>query len=234
MEQAPCISQIANLLADPKRTAMMWALMDGSAKTIDELAVLAGVSSASANAHLTRLAASGLLRVEARGRKRFFRVAGADVSAAVDALASTTMASFARRATTPSEPLIAPVALRQARLCHGHLGGEIAASLYRRMLAAGWVERHEPRTDVSPEGARRLAGLGVFTQALAQNSNAPLACDCFDWSEQQPHLGGALGAALLQLFLQSNWISVVNDTRALQVTETGRLEINRLAAPGVP
>ena len=31
MEHAPCISQIATLLADPKRSAMMWALMDGSA-----------------------------------------------------------------------------------------------------------------------------------------------------------------------------------------------------------
>ncbi|MBH2035905.1 MAG: transcriptional regulator, partial [Pseudomonadales bacterium] len=28
MEHAPCISQIATLLADPKRSAMMWALMD--------------------------------------------------------------------------------------------------------------------------------------------------------------------------------------------------------------
>ncbi|MBA4363762.1 MAG: transcriptional regulator, partial [Pseudomonas sp.] len=27
MEHAPCISQIATLLADPKRSAMMWALM---------------------------------------------------------------------------------------------------------------------------------------------------------------------------------------------------------------
>ncbi|MGH8392400.1 MAG: transcriptional regulator, partial [Pseudomonas sp.] len=53
MEQAPCISQIATLLADPKRTAMVWALMDGSAKPSDELAALAGLSSASANAHLT-------------------------------------------------------------------------------------------------------------------------------------------------------------------------------------
>ena len=31
MEHAPCISQIATLLADPKRSAMMWALMDGTA-----------------------------------------------------------------------------------------------------------------------------------------------------------------------------------------------------------
>lgn len=226
MEQAPCISQIANLLAEPKRTAMLWALMDGSAKSSEELATLAGLSPASANAHLARLTGSGLLRVEARRGKRLFRVAAADVSVAVDALASTTMASAVR--CTPNVlpvALVAPPLLRRARLCHGHLGGELAAELYERMMEVGWIERCEQRTEVTVKGAQQLAGLGIFTQALS----LPLVCDCFDWSQQQPHLGGALGAGLLQLFLQSNWLSVINESSALLVSDTGLAEINRLA-----
>ena len=231
MEQAPCISQIATLLADPKRAAMIWALMDGSAKPSEELAMLAGLSASSANAHLARLAAGGLLRIEARGRKRFFRMAAADVSAAVDALASTTMASVARSAVgLPVAALLAPSSLRQARLCHDHLGGEMAAALYQRMVLAKWVERFEQRLHVTPLGARQLAERGIYTQALAQHSYSTMACDCFDWSEQQPHLGGALGAGLLQLFMQSRWLTVINESSVLQVTETGRLEIARMAA----
>lgn len=176
MEQAPCISQIASLLADPKRTAMLWALMDGSSKSSAELAALAELSPASANAHL------------------------------------------------------APPQLRRARLCQGHLGGELAAGLYQRMMAAGWVERCDPRIDVTPKGARQLANLGIFTQALA----SPVACDCSDWSQQQPHLGGALGAGLLQLFLQLNWVSIHNESRALLVSDTGLEEISRLAASDAP
>lgn len=228
MEAAPCISQIASLLAEPKRTAMLWALMDGSAKSSEELATVAGLSSASANAHLARLTGGGLLRTEARRGKRLFRVAAADVSAAIDALAITTVASAIRRTPQAAPPaLVAPQPLRHARLCQGHLGGELAAGLYQRMLAAGWIERHELRTDVSVRGAQKLAGLGIFTQALT----SPLVCDCFDWSQQQPHLGGALGAGLLQLFLQSNWVSATNESRALSVTDLGLWEINRLAAP---
>ncbi len=228
MEAAPCISHIASLLAEPKRTAMLWALMDGSAKSSEELATLAGLSPASANAHLARLAGSGLLRTEARRGKRLFRVAAADVSAAIDALASTTMAS-AVRSTPGAMPLmlVAPPLLRRARLCHGHLGGELAAQLYQRMMEAGWIERHEQRTEVTVKGAQHLASLGIFTQALA----SPLVCDCFDWSQQQPHLGGALGAGLLQLFLQSNWISVINESCALLVTDAGLEHIARMAAP---
>ncbi|EIK69642.1 transcriptional regulator, ArsR family [Pseudomonas synxantha BG33R] len=227
MEAAPCISQIASLLAEPKRTAMLWALMDGSAKSSEELATLAGLSPASANAHLARLTGSGLLRIEARRGKRLFRVAAADVSAAIDALASTTMASAARSTPQALPPvLMAPQLLRRARWCHGHLGGELAAQLYQRMLEAGWFERHEQRTEVTVKGAQHLADLGIFIQALA----APLVCDCFDWSQQQPHLGGALGAGLMQLFLQANWISVINESRALSINEAGLREISRLAA----
>ncbi|MBF6027904.1 helix-turn-helix domain-containing protein [Pseudomonas sp. P115] len=227
MEEAPCISQIASLLADPKRTAMLWSLMDGSAKSSEDLASLAGLTLASANAHLARLTGSGLLRTEGRRGQRLFRVAAPDVSAAIDALATTTVASAVRR--TPHvllSPLAAPLSLRRARLCHGHLGGELAAGLYERMLATGWIEHHEHRTEVTLKGAQHLASLGIFTQALA----TPLVCDCFDWSQQYPHLGGALGAGLLQLFLQSNWVSVVSDSRALVVHDLGQVEISRLAA----
>ena len=228
MEEAPCISHIASLLAEPKRTAMIWALMDGSAKSSEELAALAGLSPASAIAHLARLTGSGLLRTETRRGRRLFRVAAADVSIAIDALATATMASAVRSRPQVAPPaLIAPPLLRHARLCHGHLGGELAAGLYQRMLAAGWIERHEQRTDVTAKGAQQLAGLGIFTQALA----SPLVCDCFDWSQQQPHLGGALGAGLLQLFMQSNWLSLIKESRALQVNDAGWLEISRLAAP---
>lgn len=227
MEEAPCISQIASLLAEPKRTAMLWSLMDGSAKTSEELATLAGLSAASANAHLARLAGGGLLRIEARRGKRLFRVAAADVSIAVDALACTTLACAAR--STPQalpQVLLAPASLRRARLCHDHLGGELAAGLYQRMLEASWIDRYEQRTGVTVTGAQRFAALGIFTQALA----SPLICDCFDWSQQQPHLGGALGAGLLQLFLQSGWVNTVNDSCALLVTDLGYLEIGRMAA----
>ncbi|MFQ6348975.1 ArsR/SmtB family transcription factor [Pseudomonas sp. R11F] len=231
MEEAPCISQIASLLAEPKRTAMLWALMDGSVKSSEELALLTGLSAASANAHLARLTASGLLLTEARRGKRLFRVAAADVSAAIDALASTTMASAARSRPAVSPPaLVAPPLLRRARLCHGHLGGELAAGLYQRMLAAGWIERHEQRIEVTVKGAQCLADLGIFTQALA----SPLVCDCFDWSQPQPHLGGALGVGLLQLFLQSNWISVINEFRALLVNDVGLAHILSIAAPEQP
>ena len=235
MEHAPCISQIATLLADPKRSAMMWALMDGAARQAEDLALLAGLSASSANAHLGRLSAGGLLKVENRGRKRFFRLAAPEVGAAVQALASATLAStpgkipdIFKRPTPVIRPQPAPSPLLRARLCDEHLGGALAADLFQRLVDAGWVEQCEQRVSVTHKGSMQLAARGVFIQALAHR-NGQVACACPDWSERRPHLGGPLGAALLQLFMQSGWLRLPNDSPALQVTVAGQRQINGFA-----
>ncbi|MNG35607.1 hypothetical protein D3C87_2206310 [compost metagenome] len=42
-------------------------------------------------------------------------------------------------------------------------------------------------------------------------------------------MGGSLGAALLQLFMQSGWVSVSNESPAVQITAAGQREIHRFA-----
>ncbi|ALI00645.1 transcriptional regulator [Pseudomonas sp. FW306-02-F02-AA] len=235
MEHAPCISQIATLLADPKRSAMMWALMDGTARQSEELALLAGLSPSSANAHLGRLSSGGLLKVEERGRKRFFRLAAPEIGAAVEALASATLASLPgkvpellKRTSPSTKARTAPSSLLRARLCEDHLGGSLAADLYQRMLDAGWIEQLDKRVIVTHKGANRLATHGVFIQALAHSTSRVVRA-CPDWSERRPHLGGTLGAAVLQLFMQSGWLNLPSDTRVLQITAAGQREIDQFA-----
>jgi len=93
MNAVSSISQIASLMADPKRSAMLWALIDGTPRLANELAMMTGLTSSSACAHLSLLSSAGLLRHEARGRKRYFRLATPQVGAAVEALASVQLGS---------------------------------------------------------------------------------------------------------------------------------------------
>ena len=51
------------------------------------------------------------------------------------------------------------------------------------------------------------------------------AFGCLDWSERRYHLGGALGAAFLQLALKRRWVTQDLDSRALGVTSLGRREM---------
>lgn len=229
MEHAPSISRIATLLADPKRSAMIWALIDGSARASEELATLAGLTPSSASAHLARLAAGGLLKLEARGRKRFFKLATPQVGTAMEALASV----WAGRTDVPSDLALAslppaPPSMRKARLCHDHLGGELAAELLCRLLAAAWLEQRDRRLEVTHKGVEQFARHGIYIQALALHQDQ-VACVCCDWSNSRPHLGGPLGASLLRLFLQSGWLRMSDESRMLHVTQAGLREIGKIA-----
>jgi DNA-binding transcriptional ArsR family regulator len=227
MNAVNSISQIAGLMADPKRSAMLWALIDGTPRPTDELAMMAGLSSSSACAHLSLLSSAGLLRLEARGRKRYFRLATPQVGVAVEALASVQLASAKGRRT---EVLQLPMSMRRARRCGDHLGGELAGELYHRLVVAGWLEGNERELMVSEEGRTQLAAIGVYIDALATGQQRGcVICHCNEWSDQGPHMGGSLGQALLKLFLQSGWIREPEGTRVLQISAEGVQQINRIA-----
>lgn len=234
MEYVPRISRIATLLADPKRSAMLWALIDGATRGADELANLAGLTPSSASAHLSRLSAAGLLKREARGRKRFFRLAAPEVGMAVEALASVPAITRAAGAAVQesAEPDHVPhacSALRKARVCKDHLGGEVASTLYQRLIDAGWIDRASGAT-LTPAGVVGLAGSGIYVQAFAQRGCLRVIT-CCDWCDGEPHLSGALGASLLQLFLQKGWVRKLDDGLGLRVTRTGHSELARLGTP---
>jgi hypothetical protein len=63
--------------------------------------------------------------------------------------------------------------------------------------------------------------------AAALGLRRRFAFSCLDWSERRPHLGGALGAAMLELFLRRRWVARELDSRALRVTSQGRREFLR-------
>lgn len=228
MEYAPCVSHIATLLADPKRSAMIWALMDGTARPANELALLAGLTTSSAGAHLARLATGGLVKQEVRGRKRFFRLAGPQVAAALHALASASQVSATEINRYVAQPM--PVMpLRQAQICCDHLGGEMAAELYQRLLGAGWIEQQEQRVEVTSVGIAKFAERGIYIPALALRQRETV-CACADRDERSAHLGGALGAGLLQLFIQMGWLRATEESNTLQVSSSGQREIDKIAA----
>jgi len=226
MNAVSSISQIAGLMADPKRSAMLWALIDGTPRPTDELAMMTGLTSSSACAHLSLLSSAGLLRLEARGRKRYFRLATPQVGAAVEALASVQLGCERGRQATPMQ---LPMSMRRARRCGDHLGGEMAGELYHRMVVASWLEGNERRLVVTEQGREQLAEIGVYIDALPREQRGCVICHCCEWSDQGPHLGGSLGRALLRLFLQSGWIREAEGTRALQISAMGVQQINRIA-----
>ena len=184
------------MLAEPSRAAMVLALMDGRPRTAKKLALDAGVTPQTASAHLKKLLTAKLLHCDARGRTKEFRLRGADVAQAVEALSEL--------AGGP----IAPAAreLRFARCCYDHLAGQLGVAVTERLLQPG---------------NRILAELGIEPAALPTARRALFRC-CTDWTERTPHVAGIVGAALLHHYLEERWLLRAENSRKLVLTERGR------------
>ena len=214
------VSSIAAAIGEPARARMLYCLADGRARTSTELAVVADISASTASAHLQRLLAERLVKVFAQGKHRYYSLEGADVAAALEAL--SVLAGGSREAFVPNTPN----RLRAARTCYDHIAGALGVALHDRLRALGWLSAAtvDNSYDVAPKGAKALAAMGVEIEA-ARKLRRRFAFACVDWSERRPHLGGAMGAALLSLALKRKWVTQDLDSRALAVTKAGQREM---------
>lgn len=215
----PPLARIASLIGDPARSLMLSALMDGRSRSAGELARIGGVSPQTASTHLAKLIDGGLLAISRQGRHRYHRLASHDVSNALESL----MVVSAPRMAEPL-PGTPDRALRHARSCYDHLAGRLAVDLANHWLALGWIRPVHSAPDrqqwqLSGRGRRGLAALQIPLpdEALRRPAVRP----CLDWSERQPHIGGQLGAILLNTLLSRRLLHRQPQSRALRVSDEG-------------
>jgi DNA-binding transcriptional ArsR family regulator len=216
------VSFIAAAIGEPARARMLFCLMDGRARTSTELAVVGEVSPSTASVHLSRLKAQRLVHLVVQGKHRYYSLEGADVAAALEAL--SVLAGGGRCGTFAPT---APSRLGTARTCYDHIAGTVGVGLHDRFKVLAWlssVSAGDRAYDLTPAGSEAFEALGIDLEAT-RAVRRRFACACLDWSERRPHLGGALGAALLSVALKRRWVSQDLDSRALTVTRTGRREM---------
>ena len=211
------ISAPARLLADPARAAIVLALLDGRSRTAGELAAAAGRSAPTTSGHLARLVEGGLLRVRPAGRHRVFALAGPEVARAVEAL----------QALAPRPPVTSYRAGAQARRlagagsCYDHLAGRLGVAVADELVAAGALA---PLVADRPGRVLDRGALPAWrlVELPAPATRRPLVRGCLDWTERRPHVAGVLGAHLLRVALEQDWVRRAASGRALVVTERGR------------
>jgi DNA-binding transcriptional ArsR family regulator len=216
------VARVAAAIGEPARSRILYCLMDGRARTGTELSVVAEVAPSTASAHFNRLVEAGLIKVLAEGKRRYYSLAGGEVAHVLESLSVLA----GRRAPPPATRT--PPRLRAARTCYDHLAGEIAVRLHERLQAMGWLvgtgQPAKPAYDLTAAGREGLEALGVDV-AAASATRRRFAFGCLDWSERRPHLGGALGAAFLDLALRREWVIRDLDSRALELTGRGRRDL---------
>ncbi len=218
MKEKHAISTLGYLLADPGRAAMLVALLEGRSLPAGELARAASVSAQSASAHLAKLSKGGLITMQRDGRCRYYKLAGPRVANALEALGAISTAR-------PAADYIlakADKSLLLARSCYDHLAGRIGVALAEAMQKQHVIVTEGERDyRITGKGANWLGQFGIERESL-ELSKRHLARRCLDWTERRPHVGGAVGAALMEHFLSEGWLARTRGSRALRVTLKGR------------
>src|SRR5262249_43700457 len=162
---------------------------------------------------------AGMLAVEARGRHRYYRLAGPDVAHAIEALAALTPSAKEAAGLPPRQT----PDLKYARNCYDHLAGKVAVEVCAALQDNGYLNPVDADFEITIKGEKMFRDLGMEIGELREQRRA-FARQCQDWSERRPHIAGALGAAMLDLMFQRGWIARVRSSRIVRVTARGRAE----------
>ena len=226
MTTVNALSEVAALMGDPARAAMLSLLLDGRAHTASDLAVSAGVTAQTASGHLGRMVEGQLLAVRAEGRNRFYRLASPDVAHAIEslmALAGARAAPASRSAAWRRDP-----DLRFCRTCYDHLAGQVGIAVTDALTRGGHIEPEGPRNwRLTATGEAFCSRLGVDLPAARRAGSRHFARQCLDWSERRPHISGALGAAIADTFFRRGWAEKLRRSRTVRLTDPGRRALAR-------
>lgn len=222
MRLGPDISLIASLVGDPARANMLTALMDGRALTAGELAHEAGVTAQTASGHLAKMEEAGLLVRRKQGRHRYVALSGPEVGQMLEAMMGVAALTGPKRTRTgPKEP-----ALRDARVCYDHLAGSHAVALLDALTLSNSLATHGDDLLLTDKGARLFEDFGIDIDTL-RKARRPTCKTCLDWSERRFHLGGGLGAALLNELYARKWAKREEGTRVVRFTRDGLQNFER-------
>jgi len=217
------MARLGALVGDNTRSQVLLSLMDDRALPAGELARVANVSPATMSAHLSRLVEGGLLKVEANGKHRYYRLSGPKVATLLETLG--TLERLPQAATVNKK---VPGDMRFARTCYRHLAGHVAVELNKVAQERGlWspAKSKDRSYDVTSEGWRWLESIGI--NVLRRRRNKDFARACLDWSERRHHVAGEMGSLLLDRFLALKWVAKIDGTRAVRVTHRGQEELGR-------
>jgi DNA-binding transcriptional ArsR family regulator len=218
------IAEVAALLADRSRVAMLDVLLDGAAHPVGVLADAAGIAPSTASEHLARLAGAGLVSGHAHGRRRLYVIADPGLATTLEALGA--LAHIPQSRTNGLRNWNKMQRLRAARTCYDHLAGRLGVFLADAAQQQGALTADFVLTETAPGWFERL---GVTIEDLPR-TRRPFIRVCNDWTERREHLAGTLGAAVCTSFFSMGWISRVPGGRAVRVTPAGAEALSGLGA----
>ena len=222
MVAAANLVELAALVGDTARATMLNALMGGQSLTATELAYCAHVSRSTASGHLSKLVAARLLTVIRDRRFSYYRIASPLVATMLESMKVVAAIEVPPRRHPRSAN---DEALRFARSCYDHLAGQVGVAVTDALVAMGHIVLTDEGGEVTSSGGHFLSAFGAD---LTPRTRRVFCQPCLDWSERRYHLKGLVGARILDRLLELGWLTCMPDSRALQLTSSGKAGLSQI------
>jgi len=195
------VATLARLLGHETCVRLIDALGVGEA-TVSDLAFRLHLEQPRISTHLALLREAGIVECKTSGRHHVYALRGQAPAMALATLRTLAASVAGGGAKPPSgDGPAGHTDIRRARTCYDHLAGVAGVGLLDRLLDERWLEWGEGRDlRLTEHGVAALGRIGVNAQT-ARRSRRAFAIACPDWTELRPHLGGALGAAVMAALL---------------------------------
>ncbi|WP_442596505.1 ArsR/SmtB family transcription factor [Neobacillus sp. D3-1R] len=210
--------QVANtalLIGDPSRAAILTVLLDGRFHTASELSMLIGVKPQTTSYHLSKLMEQNIIVAEKQGRHRYFGIENQEVAKAMETLLTLSPPAKIKSLRQSRED----AAVRYARTCYDHIAGFVGVQIADAFIQKGYLDRE---FSLTTKGEKFLEKFSVNLKEIKKKRRS-FCHKCLDWSERRHHIAGSLGLAILERFIDLGWVARQPKTRALSVTEKGKM-----------
>lgn len=210
------VAEIASMVSESSRAAILTVLMDGRFHTASELASMAGIKPQTASFHLAKMLEAGVVQQEKQGRHRYYGIQNEEVAKVMESfllIAPPVKVKSLKQSSLDK-------AMRYARTCYDHLAGNVGVKLTESLLDAHLIKESEENFLLTDTGEQFFLQFGIDLDEM-RSKRRSFSHRCLDWSERRHHLAGALGHALLERLLELDWIQRVPKQRAVKVTDDG-------------
>ncbi|ARY92761.1 MULTISPECIES: ArsR/SmtB family transcription factor [Lacticaseibacillus] len=216
---APNVTDLAAMLADNTRSAIIDVLMDGKAYTLSEITQRLTVTPQTVSYHLHRMWAIGVVNQIKSGRHHYYRLASSELAATFESLSTVAPTKIEHRLSQRKSA----TAMTYCRSCYDHLAGKVAVSLLYALEERHFVIAHsDHRLEVLSAGKDFLkAELAIDPDSIDRTRRQNTVA-CLDWSERDFHLGGAWGHALFKGLLANAYVQQTPNSRIVTVSADGR------------
>jgi DNA-binding transcriptional ArsR family regulator len=217
VQDAAVVSSLARVLADETRVRLLDELTAGEA-SVSDLACRMGIDQPRVSSHLQVLRSAGLVAAHASGRARVYALQGEGPALALSALRTLAGSPRPLRSRAAAAAVRQDAPIRRARTCYDHLAGMAGVQALDELMAQGWLVKAPggERFELTAAGEAALTERGIDVSG-ARRARRAFAVGCLDWTERRPHLGGALGAALLGRLLAGGRARLEPGTRVVKI-----------------